>query len=107
MSNGIRRLSIEPLTKQAFAEFGDVIESDNSDFFMINSGSTRRYHKLATTDVQDQDGEAIISIFQATPLSYPLTIKMLERHPLGSQAFIPLLGQPYKLLLRQKATIQH
>ncbi|MFA0703855.1 ureidoglycolate lyase, partial [Vibrio sp. 10N.222.48.A8] len=57
MSNGIRRLSIEPLTKQAFAEFGDVIESDNSDFFMINSGSTRRYHKLATTDVQDQDGE--------------------------------------------------
>lgn len=36
MSNGIRRLSIEPLTKQAFAEFGDVIESDNSDFFMIN-----------------------------------------------------------------------
>ena len=84
MSNGIRRLTIEPLTKQAFAEFGDVIESDNSDFFMINSGSTRRYHKLATTDVQDQGGEAIISIFQATPLSYPLTIKMLERHPLSN-----------------------
>ncbi|WP_061037655.1 ureidoglycolate lyase [Vibrio coralliirubri] len=102
MSNGIRRLSIEPLTKQAFAEFGDVIESDNSDFFMINSGSTRRYHKLATTDVQDQDGEAIISIFQATPLSYPLTIKMLERHPLGSQAFIPLLGQPYLIVVAPK-----
>ena len=102
MSNGIRRLTIEPLTKQAFAEFGDVIESDNSDFFMINSGSTRRYHKLATTDVQDQGGEAIISIFQATPLSYPLTIKMLERHPLGSQAFIPLLGQPYLIVVAPK-----
>jgi ureidoglycolate lyase len=52
--------------------------------------------------VQDQGGEAIISIFQATPLSYPLTIKMLERHPLGSQAFIPLLGQPYLIVVAPK-----
>lgn len=102
MSNGIRRLAIEPLTKQAFAEFGDVIEVDNSDYFMINNGSTRRYHKLAKTDVQDQGGEAIISIFQATPLSYPLTISMLERHPLGSQAFVPLLGQPYLIVVAPK-----
>lgn len=99
MSNGIRRLTIEPLTKQAFAQFGDVIEVDNSDYFMINNGSTRRYHKLATADVQQQGGEAIISIFQATPLSYPLTIQMLERHPLGSQAFVPLLGQPYLIVV--------
>jgi ureidoglycolate lyase len=102
MSNGPRRLMIEPLTKQAFAEFGEVIEVDNSDYFMINNGSTRRYHRLATTDVQDQSGEAIISIFQATPLSYPLTLKMLERHPLGSQAFVPLLGQPYLIVVAAK-----
>ena len=102
MSNGIRRLKIEPLTKEAFAEFGDVIEVENSDYFMINNGSTRRYHKLASTDVQDQGGEAIISIFQATPLSYPLTIKMLERHPLGSQAFVPLLGRPYLIVVAPK-----
>lgn len=102
MSNGIRRLEIEPLTKQGFAEFGDVIEVDNSDYFMINNGSTRRYHKLAKTDVQDQGGEAIISIFQATPLSYPLTISMLERHPLGSQAFVPLLSQPYLIVVAPK-----
>ncbi|CAM2991466.1 ureidoglycolate lyase [Vibrio neptunius] len=102
MSNGTRRLKIEPLTKETFAEFGDVIEVENSDYFMINNGSTRRYHKLASTDVQDQGGEAIISIFQATPLSYPLTIKMLERHPLGSQAFVPLFGQPYLIVVAPK-----
>ncbi|MFM2587682.1 ureidoglycolate lyase [Vibrio sp. TBV020] len=110
MSNGIRRLAIEPLTKQSFAEFGDVIEVDNSDYFMINNGSTRRYHKLAKTDVQEQGGEAIISIFQATPLSYPLTIEMLERHPLGSQAFVPLLGQPYLIVVAPKGdnpSLQH
>ncbi|OLQ94464.1 ureidoglycolate hydrolase [Vibrio ponticus] len=102
MSNGTRRLAIEPLTKQAFAEFGDVIEVENSDYFMINNGSTRRYHKLAETDVQQENGQAIISIFQATPLNYPLTIRMLERHPLGSQAFVPLLGQPYLIVVAPK-----
>lgn len=102
MSTGIRRLTIEPLTKQAFDAFGDVIEVENSDYFMINNGSTRRYHKLAQADVEDQGGHAIMSIFQATPLEYPLTISMLERHPLGSQAFIPLLGQPYLIVVAPK-----
>ncbi|MGF1695367.1 ureidoglycolate lyase [Vibrio lamellibrachiae] len=107
MSNGNRqlelsRLEIEPLTKAAFAEFGDVIEAENSDFFMINNGSTKRFHKLASADVEEQGGQTIMSIFEATPLEYPLTIKMLERHPLGSQAFIPLLGQPYLLVVAPK-----
>lgn len=102
MSNGIRRIKIELLDKRTFAEFGDVIEVDNSDYFMINNGSTRRYHKLAEADVEEQGGRAIISIFQATPLQYPLTIEMLERHPLGSQAFIPLLGQPYLIVAAPK-----
>lgn len=102
MSKGMRNLKIEPLTKQTFAEFGDVIEVDNSDYFMINNGSTRRYHQLATADVDEQGGRAIISIFQATPLEYPLTIRMLERHPLGSQAFIPLLRQPYLIVVAPK-----
>lgn len=50
MSNGIRKLTIEPLTKAAFVAFGDVIEVENSDYFMINNGSTRRYHKLAEAE---------------------------------------------------------
>ncbi|MBL4831488.1 MAG: ureidoglycolate lyase [Aliivibrio sp.] len=95
-------LTVEPLTAQAFSLFGDVIERDGSDFFLINNGSTRRYHELANVDVEDQSGKAIISIFEATPLEYPLTIKMVERHPLGSQAFIPLLGNSYLIVVAQK-----
>lgn len=91
-------LTPEPLTQEAFAPFGDVIEADSRDFFMINNGSTRRYHKLATTQV-DEGSRVIINIFQATPLSYPLPIKMLERHPLGSQAFMPLLGNGYLVVV--------
>ncbi len=91
-------LKPEPLTKEAFMPFGDVIEAENRDYFMINNGSTRRYHKLTTTQVDEGSG-VIINIFQATPLSYPLHIMMLERHPKGSQAFMPLLGNDYLVVV--------
>jgi len=95
----MRKLIIEPLTKEAFAPFGDVIETENSEFFMINNGSTRRYHKLATVETAQPEDKAIISIFSAEAQEMPLTVRMLERHPLGSQAFIPLLGNPFLVLV--------
>jgi ureidoglycolate lyase len=95
----MRTLIIEPLTKEAFAPFGDVIETEGSDHFMINNGSTRRYHKLATVETAQPDDKAIISIFSAEKLEYPLTVRMLERHPQGSQAFIPLLGNPFLIVV--------
>ena len=95
-------LKVEPLTKEAFKPFGDVIDKEVSDYFMIDNGSTRRYHRMADVDVADNGGEPIISIFQATPLTYPLNIQMMERHPLGSQAFIPLLGHPYLIVVAEK-----
>ncbi len=95
----MRTLIIEPLTKEAFAPFGDVIETEGSDFFMINNGSTRRYHKLATVETHLPDDQAIISIFRAEALKMPLTIRMLECHPQGSQAFVPLLGKPFLVVV--------
>jgi len=95
----MRTLTIEPLTKEAFAPFGDVIETEGSDYFMINNGSTRRYHKLATVETAAPEDQAIISIFAAEALEMPLVIRMLERHPLGSQAFIPLLGHPFLVVV--------
>lgn len=92
------QLEVKPLTKDAFAPFGDVIETEGSDHFLINNGSTRRYHDLAKVEVLN-DGHALINIFQATPLEYPLSVKMVERHPFGSQAFIPLSGRPYLVLV--------
>lgn len=95
----MRKLIIEPLSKEAFAPFGDVIETEDSEFFMINNGSTRRYHKVATVETAQPEDQAIISIFSAQALEMPLTVRMLERHPLGSQAFIPLLGQPFLIVV--------
>ncbi|SFB45585.1 ureidoglycolate lyase [Azotobacter beijerinckii] len=95
----MRTLSIEPLSKAAFAPFGEVIETEGSDYFMINNGSTRRYHALATVQTSTPEDRAIVSIFVARSLPMPLTIRMLERHPLGSQAFVPLRGNPFLIVV--------
>jgi ureidoglycolate lyase len=95
-----RNLTIEPLTARAFAPFGDVIEaSDQARHFPINQGSTERYHDLARVDVASSDGHAILSIFRAAPRRLPMQLLLLERHPLGSQAFVPLSQLPYLVVV--------
>ncbi|GGP23429.1 ureidoglycolate lyase [Silvimonas iriomotensis] len=88
-------LSVEPLTTEAFSPFGDVIEaSDAARHFPINGGNTERFHDLMTI-ATDTDGHAIVSIFRGQPRALPFTLGMLERHPKGSQAFMPLSGRAY------------
>jgi ureidoglycolate lyase len=99
----MRSLTIEPLTKEAFEPFGQVIETEGSDHFPINNGSTQRFHQLATVELNRQEDQAIISIFKADTLSYPLEIKMLERHPQGSQAFIPMERQRFLIVVAPPA----
>ncbi|HEY0651007.1 ureidoglycolate lyase [Phenylobacterium sp.] len=89
----MRQVIPEPLTADAFAPFGDVIEaSDRAEAKPINYGWTTRFNAL--TDVAVGDGQAIISIFRSKPLTPPI-LKIFERHPLGSQAFMPLQGRPF------------
>lgn len=84
------RLTPVPLTAAAFAPFGTVIETPGADAFAINNGQCIRHNALATTDVASEGGTAIISIFSGQPYALPLTVTLVERHPLGSQAFYPL-----------------
>ena len=91
----MREVTPTPLTAEAFAPYGEVIEaSDRARVMPINYGQTSRYHDLARIDVADGGGHAIVSLFRGRPLE-PLVLKIVERHPLGSQAFIPLSGRPY------------
>lgn len=81
-------IRIEPLTAAAFAAFGTVLAPRTSPDRLINAGRCERHHALAT--VERGGGEAIISIFRSEPISLPYDCTLLERHPLGSQAFMPL-----------------
>lgn len=93
-------MNIELLTPEAFAPFGDVIDThENAEHFTINYSYTERYHNLANVDVTHTGGKAGMSIFVSTPLPLPLQIKLLERHPLSSQAFVPLDGHPYLVVV--------
>lgn len=93
------RLVPRPLEREAFAPFGEVIEaSDAVRHFTINAGNTERYHDLANIE-PGPDGRAIVSIFRGQPRQLPLAVTMMERHPLGSQAFMPLSGRPYLVVV--------
>lgn len=83
-------LQTEPLTQQAFAAFGNVIETDGAAYSIINGGYTLRFNDLAKVDVGAESGHPLISIFRCQPRPHPVRLELLERHPLGSQAFIPL-----------------
>ncbi|MEF2070545.1 ureidoglycolate lyase [Consotaella aegiceratis] len=86
----------QKLTSAAFAPFGDVVEADNArQIKLINNGSTTRFHDVAPVDVTAGGGKALISIFRGKPFGLPFEVRMMERHPLGSQAFVPLSDRPY------------
>jgi len=92
-------LQAKPLTQENFAAFGDVIEAGMSEPIMINEGTTERFHALSEVQLGSAEDKAIISIFRAQPRSFPMSIQMLERHPLGSQSFHPLSQEPYLVLV--------
>lgn len=93
-------LPIEALCMGTFRPFGDVISVDESRRqFTINEGYAQRFHDLANIDVASANGFPIISIFRSQPRKFPLSLHMLERHPLGSQAFFPLSPQPFLVVV--------
>ena len=86
----LRTLRVERLTRDAFAPFGDVIALEGARHFPINGGTTERFHDLATIDVCEDGGRPLVGVFRAQPRTLPIAITMMERHPHGSQAFVPL-----------------
>lgn len=100
-------LSPAPLTAAAFAQFGEVIELDPNHLaqdnavrvMQINEGLTQRYHALASIDSSDEAGRPIISLFHSQAMPMPHRVLELERHPLGSQAFVPLDDAPFYVLV--------
>jgi ureidoglycolate lyase len=92
---------IEPLTAEAFAPFGQVIAIDGAHHYPINNGMTERYHDLARVELGGVHARPLISIFRGKPYALPLDLKLVERHPLGSQAFYPLGTSPWLVIVAE------
>ena len=89
----------EPLTAEAFAPFGDVLDASGVPDRIINEGRCGRYHDLAQLDFSD--GRAGISIFHSEATTLPVSLALMERHPKGSQAFLPLSKNPFLVVVAE------
>jgi len=92
-------LPVQPLTAAAFAPFGEVIDSAGHTPMLINGGVTKRYHALARVELAGEGGQAILNLFDSQPYTLPMRLDSVERHPLGSQAFVPLQAQPFVVVV--------
>ena len=89
----------EPLTPEAFAPFGDVLEAEGPPDRLINQGLCGRFHDRARLDFGE--GRAGISVFKAEPRALPYRLDLVERHPLGSQAFLPMSLDPFLVIVAE------
>lgn len=94
-------IQITPLSPAAFAPFGDVLDATGAPDKMINAGLCGRFHDRAQLDFGE--GRSGISIFQSEARSLPYKLDMMERHPLGSQAFVPMSADPFLVIVAPDA----
>ena len=87
----------QPLTIAAFAPFGDVLDAAGTPDRMINAGLCARFHDRARIDIAE--GRAGLSVFHAVARSLPYAFDLVERHPLGSQAFVPMTQAPFLVIV--------
>ena len=80
----------KPISKENFSKFGDMITTKDLDPIEINNGYAKRYDNILNLNTSKNKGETTISIFSALKRTFPMKIDMMEKHPLGSQAFIPM-----------------
>ena len=88
-----------PITKENFAKYGDMISTKDITPLEINNGYAKRYDGIAKLNTSKDNGETTISIFSALKRSFPMKIDMMEKHPLGSQAFIPMKETTFLVLV--------
>jgi len=97
-------LTPKPLTPEAFAPYGEVVDIHFADKeFSMNYGLATRYYDLAKVDVEDEGGKTCISIVKSGAVAFPFTVEKMEYHPLGSQLFYPLCESPFLILVSTPA----
>ena len=86
------KIKINPkkINKKNFNKFGQIIDTSKKKYFRINDGYAKRYDNLGKIDTSTKKGKTIVSIFSAKKRRFPMKVDMMEKHPLGSQAFIPM-----------------
>jgi ureidoglycolate lyase len=94
-----RRLTLHPLTAAAFRPYGEVIDAAGKPSALANAGAAEVHRDIAAIDVGADSGRVSLNVVRTAPTPLPLRIAIMEHHPLGSQAFIPLDGAEYLVIV--------
>ena len=97
-----KTITPKPITKENFLKFGDLITTKDIEPITINDGYAKRFDNIATLDTSKENGKTTISIFSALKRTFPMKVHMMESHPLGSQAFIPMKETTFLVLVAPK-----
>ena len=95
----MKALRVEPLSAEAFSQFGDVIEMDQHTAQLMNRGMAERFAGLAQVEAYGDNARVVISLVHSRCYELPYTIDLVERHPLGSQSFMPLDETPFIVIV--------
>lgn len=103
----MKEIVLKPLTADAFSAFGDVIDAQvPCEQYPINEGLTQRHNALASIDCAVKDGAPALSMFCAQAVDAGFVLRALERHPLGTQAFINTSGNPYAIVVAPRGSLR-
>ncbi|QDL99419.1 ureidoglycolate lyase [Rhodopseudomonas palustris] len=99
MTATARKIVAQPLRTAAFAPFGQVIDTAQASSRPMNAGMARRFHDLAEIEVIGDGARVVVGLVEAQPYAMPLWLNLVERHPLGAQAFVPLNAAPFLVVV--------
>ena len=99
----MNNIPIEKLDSDVFSRFGNVLEKNNaSELRSINKGTTTRYHNISELDLESKDGNSSIAIFSGLPRDLPIEIKIMEKHPVASQSFLPIQNYDWLIVVSEE-----
>ena len=99
----MNNIPIEKLDSNVFSRFGNIIEKKNaSELRSINQGTTTRYHNISELDLESKNGNSGISIFSGLPRDLPVEIKIMEKHPIASQSFLPIQDYDWLIIVSEE-----
>ena len=103
----VRHIELETLSSSSFKDYGDVIDGASiSSGSLINNGYTLRSSERSTVVSGDENGSAVITMFETKPIELPFRLNALERHPLSSQAFINIDNNPYIVVVAKPGDLE-
>ena len=96
-------ISVEQLDTDIFSRFGNIIQKKNAlELRSINQGTTTRHHNISRLSLESKNGNSGISVFSGSPRSFPLEIKIMEKHPIASQSFLPIQDYDWLVVVSEE-----